>query len=512
MRKPKNTLLRALQRSTVANINPENQKITTRRDFLTTTTKAGLLVAASAYIPFLTSCQSKHNKPKIVILGAGIAGLTAAYNLKKAGLSNTDVQIYDSLKRVGGRIHTDATFIPGLTMEIGGEFIDTDHTEMLNLAKEFKLDLKDNKTDSLNKDTSAEWYCIAGKRYTEEEVIKEFNHYAPLIKSDREAAGEKWDTLHALKLDNMSVEEYFDRIKLSGWLRELLNVAYLSELGLPLAEQSAINFIGLINSDTKNGFKIFGDSDERFSIKGGNSKVIESLAENVSPVNLDHHLEAVKSKGDGFTLTFNGNKEVYADFVINTIPFKVLREVKMDIDMPAKKKKAIDELGYGNNAKLFLGFKERIWRTKYQNPGYSFNENIHNGWDNSWMQNNNEGPAGYTIYLGGREAVTLAENKKDKKKMAEKYLPMLDHVYPGLKEQWSGEAEIAWWPVSKAIKGSYSAYKVGQYSSISGHEIEPVGNMLFAGEHCSTDFQGFMNGGAETGKKAASDLIKLLNG
>ena len=257
MRKPKNKLLRALQRSTVSPINPQNQKTTTRRDFLTTTTKAGLFVAASAYIPFLTSCQSKHTKPKIVILGAGIAGLNAAYNLKKAGLSNADVQIYDSLKRVGGRIHTDATFISGLTMEIGGEFIDTDHAEMLSLAKEFKLDLKDNKTDNLNKDTSAEWYCINRKRYNEDEVIKEFNHYAPLIKSDREASGEKWDTLHALKLDKTSVEEYFDQIKLTGWLRQLLNVAYLSELGLPLAEQSAINFIGLINSDTKDGFKTY---------------------------------------------------------------------------------------------------------------------------------------------------------------------------------------------------------------------------------------------------------------
>jgi monoamine oxidase len=128
------------------------------------------------------------------------------------------------------------------------------------------------------------------------------------------------------------------------------------------------------------------------------------------------------------------------------------------------------------------------------------------------MQNNNEGPGGYTIFLGGPDAVTLAENKKNKKEMTDKYLPLLDQVYPGVKDQWSGEAEIAWWPVSKAIKGSYSAYKVGQYSSISGYEVQPVGNMLFAGEHCSYEFQGFMNGGAESGKRAATALIKMLNG
>ncbi|MBK8608608.1 MAG: FAD-dependent oxidoreductase [Chitinophagaceae bacterium] len=57
---------------------------------------------------------------------------------------------------------------------------------------------------------------------------------------------------------------------------------------------------------------------------------------------------------------------------------------------------------------------------------------------------------------------------------------------------------------------SYACYKPGQWTTIGGAEIEPVGNLLFAGEHCSSDFQGYMNGGAETGRRAAAELMKLV--
>ena len=59
-------------------------------------------------------------------------------------------------------------------------------------------------------------------------------------------------------------------------------------------------------------------------------------------------------------------------------------------------------------------------------------------------------------------------------------------------------------------KGSYSCYKPGQWSTIAGKEIEPVGHFFFAGEHCSENFQGFMNGAAETGRAAAASVIEKI--
>ncbi len=64
------------------------------------------------------------------------------------------------------------------------------------------------------------------------------------------------------------------------------------------------------------------------------------------------------------------------------------------------------------------------------------------------------------------------------------------------------------WPEHPFTRGSYACYKVGQYTTIRGAEIKPVGNLFFAGEHCSSYYQGFMNGAAETGRMAANEVVK----
>ncbi len=66
------------------------------------------------------------------------------------------------------------------------------------------------------------------------------------------------------------------------------------------------------------------------------------------------------------------------------------------------------------------------------------------------------------------------------------------------------------WPTYPFTKASYACYLPGQWTTIAGAEIKPVGNLYFAGEHCSRDFQGFMNGGAETGKQVAQELRRVL--
>ncbi|HRG36811.1 MAG TPA: FAD-dependent oxidoreductase, partial [Chitinophagales bacterium] len=71
-------------------------------------------------------------------------------------------------------------------------------------------------------------------------------------------------------------------------------------------------------------------------------------------------------------------------------------------------------------------------------------------------------------------------------------------------------ADIAWWPKSKIVKGSYSAFYPGQWTGVMPYINEPIGNILFAGEHCSDEFQGFMNGGAQTGKDIALQLLKKI--
>ena len=492
-----------------------------RRKFLGTSTKSALAVGVASSLPLFNSCNHKSDNsnnngttasllnPKVAIIGAGIAGLTAAHYLKKSGA--VKYELYDTLKRCGGRMHTIAEFLPGLTLDIGGEFVDTGHAEMLSLCKEFNLELNDYAADALYEGEGREWYVINDKRYSIKQVFDEFKNYLPQIQKDLASCGDKYDTADFVRLDKMSLDEYLARLGMNGWLRELMRCSYLSEFGLDLEENSAMNFIDMISVSDKNEMQLYGDSDERYSIKGGVVSLINELAASVGNINLEHKLVEINKSGNGYSLIFENGKTAYADFVILTIPFTVLRDVKFNVgEIKPQKLKAIKELGYGKNAKLFLGFDERIWRTKHKTIGYLFNDKIHNGWDSSFGQTDNKGPGIYTVFLGGKDAIEMAENKKNIDQYVAKYLPLLDKIYPGIKSKYNDNADIAWWPKSKIIKASYSAFYPGQWNDVMPYINEPIGNILFAGEHCSEDFQGFMNGGAQTGKDVALGLLEKI--
>ena len=115
-----------------------------RRTMLKAAGAGALTFAAS---PLLSACAPivrGPDAPRVAIVGAGVAGLNAAYTLKKAGLR---AELFDANRRSGGRMFTARDVLgPGLTVELGGEFIDTSHEDILALAKEFGLELIDTRT------------------------------------------------------------------------------------------------------------------------------------------------------------------------------------------------------------------------------------------------------------------------------------------------------------------------------------------------------------------------------
>jgi Flavin containing amine oxidoreductase len=90
---------------------------------------------------------------------------------------------------------------------------------------------------------------------------------------------------------------------------------------------------------------------------------------------------------------------------------------------------------------------------------------------------------------------------------ARQYLRLLESVWPGATKQWNGQASISTPWSDPNLLGSYACWKVGQYTGFSGHEGVRQRNIHFAGEHCSINFQGFMEGGAEEGVRAANEIL-----
>jgi monoamine oxidase len=482
-----------------------------RREFLQKSASAAALAGVFSVVPGCLAPRSTRpckDAPRIVIVGGGMAGLNAAYTLKRAGLRST---IYEVSGRTGGRMWSGHDLLaPGLTTELGGEFLDSGHDDMFALVREFELPLLDMADDAglgLVEDA-----CFMGGRFhSEDEIIEAFRPVVGRLQTDFAGLGETIDYRNdgrAAALDRTTLAEYLRRLDGASFLRQLLEVAYVTEYGLDADQQSALNLLLLIGLDPTDGFAIFGESDERYKVRGGNQRIVDELADRLhGQVELEHRLASLRARGKGFTLNFErkggGIRDVDADFVILTVPFSVLRGVELSIDLPPVKRRAIAELGYGTNAKVLVGFTTPVWRSKGFTGNILTDEAFQLGWDNSRLQGNVQ--AGFTFYSGGqagRDAGTGTAGDQ-----VSRLIPGLSAAFDGVPAAQNGRVERFHWPSYPHSRGSYACYKPGQWTSIRSCEAEPVGQLHFAGEHCSLDYQGFMNGAAETGRLAAQAVL-----
>lgn len=468
---------------------------------------AGLGAVALAGLP--SKVMARASQPKITIVGGGIAGLNAAWYLQRDGLAST---VYEGSNRIGGRIWTaHGVMGSNLTTEIGGEFIDSGHKEMLRLANRFDLDIIDVEAPSeqgLEKD-----FYFNGQHKTEQQVINAFKPIAQAIADDQDNVEFDDFTSYnqlAFDIDNTPLSQYLVNVGASGFIRELLDVAYLTEYGCETNVQSALNLVFLIGTKTNKGFKEFGVSDQRYKVAGGNDQITSAIACDLNnDVQLGHKLVAVRPHGQGYKCTFaksgGGYKDVVSDFLLLTLPFATLRDVDIQVPLPNVLRDYIDECGYGTNSKLVLGFDRRYWRDSDNNGLYFTDLALQSGWDSSQLQPGQKGSL--TIFTGGQNGLNVAQGSAQHQKNLA--MPLVNQVFPGAFNHDNDRVLRFVWPNYEWSKGSYTCFSTGQYTSFSGAAL-PVGNMFFAGEHTSFDFQGYMEGGAVSGKQAAKAIGLLV--
>jgi monoamine oxidase len=465
--------------------------------------------------------------PRIAIVGGGIAGLNAALTLQDAGYSST---IYEASGRVGGRMHSDtSSWVNGQVSEHCGELIDSRHKVILSLAKRFGLAVDD--IAAAEPLQSTETYYFFKQYYTRSQANVDFNAVYNAVKKDLTAAS--FPTLYnsynssGYGLDHLSVYDWIESRVPGGHrlsMGQLLDAAYNIEYGAETNVQSSLNLIYLLAYQPIPGnFRIFGRSDERYHIRGGNEqlpKAIASSLQTTSPavtIDLNTSLTAIAKNGDGsYTLSFTSGRssfDVVADRVIMAIPFSVLRNLDYSLaGFNGVKVTGIQQLGYGTNSKLHLQFDTRLWNgtgpwgistgTTYADTGYQ------NTWDVSRAQ---DGGTGILVdYTGGNIGASFTGDPNDPsvvQKYATSFLRQLEPVFPGITKHWNGRATLDFPAGNPYLLGSYSYWKVGQYTLFSGSESERSAKCHFAGEHCSINFQGFMEGGAEEGARAAGEIL-----
>ena len=474
-----------------------SQHMVERRTFLAA-------AAASAAIASFPACKGRRDPSgvTVAVVGAGIAGLHCAYRLHQAGFA---VTLYEASDRVGGRMWTGRGQLDsGHLFELGGELIDSNHAAMWALAEEFDIALDDRwsfETGTMVRET---WF-VGGERVSSETLLEQTLQVADLMAAHVEAAetdDDGWDLYNA-----MSLADWLDQFVPVDELPELhvaLRAAYTGEFGLEVEEQGCLNLLYLFGIDSEDEFLVFGDSDERYHTHLGNDAFTTALGEALGGERIVLSSPLTSVSGDGpFTLGFSGT-EVEADHVVFALPFSTLRLVDLSgLALSLEKRSIIDEVGYGTNAKVMGGFTRRPWWDDHDESGLLTTDlGVQQGWDSTIGQ---EGVGGvWTNFVGGDTG--LASGDGTPEDWFEEVLEDLETIWPGCRDAWDGTAERMHWPTFEWSRGSYTCYRPGQWDYWSLEGVRE-GNLHFCGEHCSLDFQGWMEGAAETGGLVAAEIL-----
>jgi monoamine oxidase len=487
---------------------------TTRRDLLKKAGAAGVAVAGASTMGRFAKAAYGATAPSVAVIGAGLAGLTCAYRLKQAGLR---ADVYEASSRIGGRCWSSHDFDP-MVAEHGGELIDQGHTAMRQLVSELGFTL-DNLLQAEPNGTE-DFYWVNDGKYTYDQLLVDLNGLYQKLHKDTVAASYPtlWNsyTQRGWELDHMSIIQWLDQSIPNGGsksnLGRVLDIAYNIEYGAECSQQSALNLIYLLGYQGAGQFRVFGKSNEKYHVRGGNDQVAKALEGALAgQITTDKPLTAIKHNSTGtYTLSFGGSTATY-DHVVLALPFSLLRSVNYSkAGFEPLKVTAIEELPMGTNSKLHVEFKDRFWYGFGNNGNTYADTGYQNTWEVSRAQGGGKGKGILVDYTGGNIGASFDSGMTSSR--AQQFMAQLQPLFPGTKisDHWTGRAVIDFWTGYQWTKGSYSYWKVGQYTKFSGMEKERQGNCHFAGEHTSQDSQGYLNGAVETGERAANEILDDL--
>ena len=537
-----------------------NKARETRREFLQTAGLTAAAVAASGLVPPSMRAQSKSGK--VVIVGGGVAGLRCAHRLwTKWGRAST---VYEWDDHVGGRIDTFYNFnqrLPGQGpnffangeyVELHGEFVSSEHSEMIGLANRYGLQLdiaSTNQSVPAFPPGDVDVYWFNGAYYTQAQLAADWQNFgwsvfnnavlkvpfAPCYNCKNSATAVSWD--------NMSVPDWINKNVPGGMSAPFGKLCYqdvISEYGGPPETQSSLNMIyilGYFDSATSGrGFQsqtepYLAGTDEKYHIHGGNYQVIQGMANELpaGTIQLGQKLVAVALNADGtYTCTFQNTSGTTSqvtniEHVVLAIPFSTLRSVDLSkANLSSLKMYAIKNYNLGNNTKTLVQFNARYWNTLGYD-GNLYGDTTAINWDNTAYQPgspNGWGGAGVAQgilvnFQGGVNGQNLAskygltqDTQVAPNKLVSDTLGMWEPVWPGITRQYNGLSIVADGNIDPHLLGAYSQYSLGQYTTFRGIEAVQEGNIHFCSEGTSLNFQGFMEGGATEGVRVADNEIR----
>lgn len=472
----------------------------TRREFLQQAAAVGVAPFAS----FSPTTRQKHPQ-RVVIIGAGLAGLVAAYELMRAGHAIT---LLEARLRPGGRVHTLREFSDGLYAEAGALFIPDHHELTLRYARLFDLTLV-----RIPERGAARWYYLRGRRFRarlsvdlpldltlEERQMGPaglWRHYIdPVLPEIGDPTLPGWPPESLYKYDGMSFAEFLRTRGASEGAIALLRVSYLDLWGDGIETVSAL---GLLRD-----LALRRGERRTYAIRGGNDLLPRAFAERLKEqIYYGAAVTRLEQNGEGVRVFYRQAGEqrvIAADRAICAIPFSCLRRLEIEPPFSEEKQRAIAELPYTFVSRVYLQARRRYWSTGEGPAAADTDLPIMWVWEPTFLQ---PGPRGilesYTAGVHARKIAALKEGERIRLAAEE-----MEKVYPGMQANLEGGASFCW-DEEEWSRGGYVWFKPGQMRTFLAHITRPEGRIYFAGEHASP-WPGWMQGALSSGLRAAREV------
>jgi monoamine oxidase len=450
--------------------------MSTRRSFIKqgAIATAGILLSPSAF-----ASPVYNRKIKVIVIGAGFAGLAAANKLKEKGI---DCTVLEKQGRVGGRVFSHQ-MDKDLVIELGGEWVGESHVRMQELCGQLKLGLDNNQMDThlIYKNE----YSANSKWTYSDAWVSKFNSikadYKQFSEDDKKLL-DRYDWWHYLVNNgcegrDLDIRELMDSTDFGESIRHVSAFAALAEY----AESSEKNEMDL-------------------KIKGGNQLLAERLAEKIGQTNilLNHQVARIVQEKDRVTVHCTNGKIFEAEKLICTLPTFALKRVEWQPALPQVKVQAINELQYARINKHAMQFSKRFWKQEDfdlitdQLPHYFYH-----------ATKNQPSKNGVLIaYSIGDKAAVMANQHKAW--IADEIQKTLQPHFGDVKSLLVGQ-ENYYWGNNDYTHGAYALYGPGQWFNVMPVLKESFLHTHFAGEHLA-DWQGFMEGAINTGEEAAEKI------
>ncbi|XZN97323.1 MAG: FAD-dependent oxidoreductase [Microcoleus sp.] len=467
------------------------------------------------YLSIIENGLEKATTPKkIIVVGAGIAGLTAAYELLRAG---HDPLILEASHRVGGRCYTmREPFTEGLYAEAGAMRFPPVHKLLFAYIRKFEIQVREFKNYNPNG-----WFYLSGKKQRMSEMLSDpnsmpsrclsmWNHaIQPLVSyylNEKEKGNNVWPEI-AKKYNEYTLRDFLAEC---NWREE--DIKSFSIVGLGLGGWGAFMNIAFLEL-----FRLVfaGNDDNQHEIIGGCDRLAVAFLKNPLPSTtntLDDHIRYgakvtdVKQNYNKVTVryeTLTGSYSVDGDYAIMTVPFPLVRFIEFTPSLSAGKQRAINELHYIASTKIFLQCKSRFWENappEQRAEGMTVTDlpikSLYFPGQNDGKQRNVI-IASYTWESDAQvwEALTPEERIKEAIKCVAK-------IYPEIVDEFEVGASCTWNDPKNFSGGAFALYHPGQMAILYDDMIRPEGLLHFAGEHASFE-HGWIQGAIESGLREA---------